>query len=116
MRSVVRLYLGPPFKGLRSRRECGELAQLGERRFCTPKATGSIPVFSRCKLIYITKIYKCLFFDFPVNVAVLDLSGLMKFIKLIDQGNKGVWWMPWYREAMKGVANCDKPRGAVSRL
>jgi len=40
----------------------------------------------------------------------------MKFIKLIDQGIKGVWWMPWYREAMKGVANCDKPRGAVSRL
>ena len=34
----------------------------------------------------------------------------------LDQGNKGVWWMPWYREAMKGVANCDKPRGAVSRL
>ena len=66
--------------------------------------------------IYISSIYKCLFFDFPVNVAVLDLSGLMKFIKLIDQGIKGVWWMPWYREAMKGVANCDKPRGAVSRL
>jgi hypothetical protein len=25
----------------------GELAQLGERRFCTPKVTGSSPVFSR---------------------------------------------------------------------
>jgi hypothetical protein len=25
-----------------------------------------------------------LFFDFSINVAVLDLSGLMKFIKLID--------------------------------
>jgi hypothetical protein len=24
------------------------------------------------------------FFDFSINVAVLDLSGLMKFIKLFD--------------------------------
>jgi hypothetical protein len=74
------------------------------------------PGILQSKWIYISNIYKCLFFDFSINVAVLDLSGLMKFIKLIDQGIKGVWWMPWYREAMKGVANCDKPRGAVSRL
>ena len=29
---------------------------------------------------------------------------------------KGIWWMPRYREAMKDVARCDKPRGAVSKL
>ena len=29
---------------------------------------------------------------------------------------KGIWWMPWRVEAMKDVARCDKPRGAVSRL
>jgi hypothetical protein len=22
---------------------------------------------------------------------------------------KGIWWMPWHREAMKDVARCDKP-------
>ena len=25
---------------------------------------------------------------------------------------KGVWWMPWRQEAMKGVAVCEKLRGA----
>ena len=29
---------------------------------------------------------------------------------------KGIWWMPWRREAMKDVARCVKPRGAASRL
>ena len=29
---------------------------------------------------------------------------------------KGIWWMPWCQKAMKDVARCDKPRGAVSRL
>ena len=29
---------------------------------------------------------------------------------------KGIWWMPWRREAMKDVARCDKPWGAASRL
>ena len=29
---------------------------------------------------------------------------------------KGIWWMPWHREAMKDVALCDKPRGAGSKL
>ena len=27
---------------------------------------------------------------------------------------KGIWWMPWYREAMKDVARCDKPGGDAS--
>ena len=25
---------------------------------------------------------------------------------------KGIWWMPWRKEPMKDVANCDKPRVA----
>ena len=29
---------------------------------------------------------------------------------------KGVWWMPWRREAMKDVAGCEKLRGVASRL
>jgi hypothetical protein len=29
---------------------------------------------------------------------------------------KGIWWMPWYREAMKDVAPCDKLRGDGSNL
>jgi len=24
-------------------------------------------------------------------------------------------WMPWHQEATKGVASCEKPRGAASR-
>jgi hypothetical protein len=27
---------------------------------------------------------------------------------------KGIWWMPWHREAMKDVARCEKPRGGAS--
>jgi len=29
---------------------------------------------------------------------------------------KGIWWMPWHREAMKDVALCDKLRGGESTL
>ena len=30
--------------------------------------------------------------------------------------DKGIWWMPWYREAMKDVAPCEKLRGDGSNL
>ena len=30
------------------------------------------------------------------------------------QQMKGIWWMPWHREAMKDVARCEKPRGSAS--
>src|SRR3954451_24681079 len=26
------------------------------------------------------------------------------------QDSKGMWWMPWHLESMKGVDGCDKPR------
>ena len=29
---------------------------------------------------------------------------------------KGIWWMPWHREAMKDVALCEKLRGGESNL
>jgi hypothetical protein len=29
---------------------------------------------------------------------------------------KGIWWMPWHREAMKDVALCEKPWGGESTL
>jgi hypothetical protein len=29
-----------------------------------------------------------------------------------DQATKGVWWMPWHREAMKDVVACDMLREA----
>ena len=31
------------------------------------------------------------------------------------QANKSVWGMSWRQEAKKGVADCDKPGGAVKR-
>ena len=43
MRSVVRVYLGPPPK---NEQATGDIAQLGERRLCKPEVTGSIPVIS----------------------------------------------------------------------
>ena len=34
----------------------------------------------------------------------------------LSSESKGIWWMPWYREAMKDVAPCDKLRGGGSTL
>jgi len=31
------------------------------------------------------------------------------------QATKGVWWMPWHREAMKDVVACDMLREAGKR-
>ncbi len=36
-------------------------------------------------------------------------------VKSFDQATKGLWWMPWHREAMKDVATCDKPRVSGSK-
>ena len=53
MRSVVRVYLGPPEQQgdsdsqlIRSLTYSGAVAQLGERRFCKPEVVGSIPISS----------------------------------------------------------------------
>ena len=34
--------------------------------------------------------------------------------KINGQATKSTRGMPWHREPMKDVTNCDKPRGAVS--
>ena len=39
-------------------------------------------------------------------------SLVMRTIKCL----KGVWWMPWYAQAMKDVIRCDKRRGAANKL
>jgi len=36
----------------------------------------------------------------------------MTVIDKCDQITKGIWWMPWHREAMKDVVACDMHRGA----
>jgi hypothetical protein len=28
----------------------------------------------------------------------------------VAEHEKGIWWMPWHREAMKDVARCEKLR------
>jgi len=32
------------------------------------------------------------------------------------QATKGVWWMPWHREAMKDVVACDMLRGTGKQV
>ena len=44
-------------------------------------------------------------FDMPCW-TVIDKCG---------QATKGVWWMPWHREAMKDVVACDMLREAGKR-
>ncbi len=39
-------------------------------------------------------------------------SLIMRAIKCL----KGIWWMPWYAQAMKDVIRCDKRRGAANKL
>jgi len=40
------------------------------------------------------------------------LSVGRRMFRLLDRikRKKGVWWMPWHREAMKDVALCEKLR------
>ena len=41
--------------------------------------------------------------------AVFDVKFMVKLLRACV-------WMPWLNQAMKDVANCDKPRGDVSNL
>ncbi len=45
----------------------------------------------------------------------LGLSLRMDLFAVLKR-DKGIWWMPWYREAMKDVAPCEKLRGDGSNL
>jgi hypothetical protein len=42
----------------------------------------------------------------------LSCSPSMTVIDKCDQITKGVWWMPWHREAMKDAVACEKLRGS----
>ena len=42
-------------------------------------------------------------------VAVFDVKFMVKLLRACV-------WMPWLKQAMKDVANCDKSRGEVSIL
>ena len=45
-----------------------------------------------------------------------SLSQRTALVSEYGQATKGVRWMPWYMEAMKGVISCDKPRGGANNL
>ena len=44
-----------------------------------------------------------------------DLGYSEECLRLYDQVNKRIWWMPWRQQAMKDVVVCDKPRRADKR-
>ena len=48
-----------------------------------------------------------------LSVGLVPASGNCLYVL---KRKKGIWWMPWYREAMKDVAPCDKLRGDGSNL
>src|SRR3990172_6008643 len=116
-RSVVQLYLGPPPTGGCSSAGRAPALQAGGRRFESghlhqvqedPKVwrarTGS--------LSSLTTAYEIL--EKPERLqrkrVCRDHGGCR------GQASKGGRWMPWRQEAKKGVASCEKPRGAASRL
>ena len=47
-----------------------------------------------------------------IDCNCMKWSLVMRTIKCL----KGVWWMPWYAQAMKDVIRCDKRRGAANKL
>ncbi len=55
-------------------------------------------------------------FSGKTDVACLRLGFVPARDGCNQASSKGIWWMPWHQEAMKDVARCDKPRGAVSKL
>ena len=97
---------------------------MGERRLCKPEVTGSIPVIST-RVVFYRSFSNC-------SLTIEYELGIHKFAKLkygffaehnsdllktcFGQANKGIRWMPWYREAMKDVVSCDKPRGGANNL
>jgi hypothetical protein len=40
-------------------------------------------------------------------------DSVMRIVNHCGQVTKGVWWMSWRQEAMKGVLGCDKLGGVV---
>jgi hypothetical protein len=51
----------------------------------------------------------------PVAWAGSGCGGPAKVLSMalglgVAEHEKGIWWMPWHREAMKDVARCEKLR------
>jgi hypothetical protein len=93
----------------------GAVAQLGERRFCTPEVAGSIPVSS----IYFYPANRLGSNDIPrsgnsdkYDRSLTIDSGIFFFVltKLYGQVIKSTLGMPWCRKAIKDVASCEKLR------
>ncbi len=50
--------------------------------------------------------------SFLINDSAAERALIMRVIKRL----KGIWWMPWWQEAMKDVVRCDKPWGVANKL
>ena len=46
---------------------------------------------------------------------ILVFDRYLSVCELIKR-HKGIWWMPWFQEAMKDVTRCEKLWGAASKL
>ena len=80
-------------------------------------------VRAACELVgveYWVKLYRRIAFlvgcDASKHLYPETLKGrLFEVLRLWDQANKCMWWMPWRLQAMKGVVACEKLRGAGKR-
>jgi hypothetical protein len=45
-----------------------------------------------------------------------SMTACMYYRVEVNKCNKGIWWMPWRREAMKDVVRCEKLRGGANNL
>ena len=89
---------------------------MGERRLCKPEVDGSNPSGST------TNLEKSI----GSHRSVAWLSGrrgagcILRCRRMLSsphsQARKGTRWMPRHQGPKKGVASCEKPRGAASRL
>lgn len=50
------------------------------------------------------------------NADSVSIACLRMGMRDSQAKEKGIWWMPWHREAMKDVAPCEKLRGEGSTL
>jgi hypothetical protein len=56
------------------------------------------------------------FILFQISNLKFQISLPLTVIDKCGQATKGVWWMPWHREATKDVVACDKLRGTGKQV
>jgi hypothetical protein len=119
----------------------GAVAQLGERRFCKPEVTGSIPVSSTILLpalgpggtarsgrreprVAISPALRGRRFshspiprvgDGLLGSLTIEIAAFFVLTKLYGQVTKSIQGMPRRGKAMKDVASCVKPRGVAKQ-